>query len=770
MLNCVKKLVKGLFLPIVFLSMQPVFGWFGPFRSKTEQEIASEKALQERIAAMKKQIKERMQARSVIQSVDAAEWIFKVPLSFAGRQEWDELDISTILNGRFEKTRDNDEEQGILVQKPLIQPFTMFGSYGLFKMLNPITDFELLKKRQAFLKQVHDDSSSYAEMKSLLEAIKKDQKSILSYFASQEEKFHELYWTQPKTFLWLFDLPKIADLCNQNPTLMNLSLFSTIGGIASSLVGVQITQGIIEMVYNGMGGTFVKTDQNANETIKSSFKNAVIGMLSNGLRLPFTVINPFIQSDVLKFLPQKNSLPLSYCLQMLLSLNSSFGDKIDMLKRGPAIGILGSEGLQAYHGFAGTKRLEKYGSWMPTAAAATLALPFQIYAGYQVYHIYKSMVDRLKSYKTNMQKMHKKMIKVARLIKNMEKLQELAVKFGCPDLVAQVTHSDDYTQVMKDLHSGTFDGTSALYNRGKMLIAHKKLAQLAHNGELTWLFQNLATVDSYISVLEFMKTNNSNGNPVCFVDFVEDTQRTECTLKNAWQPLVSAQKLKSDGSWGAIKPILNDIALGGTHANTMILTGPNGCGKSTILKTVGCAGWFAHCFAIASAEKAIMSFFSGMRTSLNVVDNISEGISTYMASQAAVERIKDYVATIHEKNKGLILCGEPYRGTPDPQTDRKVIEFCEGIRSNKHFIMALETHVAGPTNLAKLYPQDFSNGQMEIKEEANGMFERRFKLLPGAADWWFDINKKSIRFVDWITVLTKQVKESKMNLVGRTTS
>lgn len=60
----------------------------------------------------------------------------------------------------------------------------------------------------------------------------------------------------------------------------------------------------------------------------------------------------------------------------------------------------------------------------------------------------------------------------------MEKLQELAVKFGCPDLVAQVAHSDDYTQVMKDLHSGTFDGTSALYNRGKMLIAHKSLHNL----------------------------------------------------------------------------------------------------------------------------------------------------------------------------------------------------------------------------------------------------------------------------------------------------
>lgn len=80
-----------------------------------------------------------------------------------------------------------------------------------------------------------------------------------------------------------------------------------------------------------------------------------------------------------------------------------------MLKRGPSLGIIdNSEGQQVAHGFLGTRKLEKYGSWMPTAAAATVALPLQIYAGYQVYHIYKSMVDRLKSYKTNMQKMHKK--------------------------------------------------------------------------------------------------------------------------------------------------------------------------------------------------------------------------------------------------------------------------------------------------------------------------------------------------------------------------
>lgn len=133
--------------------------------------------------------------------------------------------------------------------------------------------------------------------------------------------------------------------------------------------------------------------------------------------------------------------------------------------------------------------------------------------------------------------------------------------------------------------------------------------------------------------------------------------------------------------------------------------------------------------------------------------NAQKGLSTYMSGAKQAQELIEDIGTLHTTKKGLILCSEPYRGTPDAQTDRKINEFCKSIASNPYFIMALETHVVGPTNLEKGLPDVFVNGQMDIIQNSDGTFKRTFKLKNGRALWWFNDTQKSSAFVDWVSTL-----------------
>jgi DNA mismatch repair ATPase MutS len=167
---------------------------------------------------------------------------------------------------------------------------------------------------------------------------------------------------------------------------------------------------------------------------------------------------------------------------------------------------------------------------------------------------------------------------------------------------------------------------------------------------------------------------------------------------------------------------------------------------------------FAHTCGVVPATKARMSVFSSIKTSLQAdhKDNMADGLSTYMVADRAGERMRDYALESTQDKKTLLLYGEPYRGTPDAESARKIMDFARTIAPNEHFVIALETHIFAPTTLATELPTVFDNGHMTIEETADGSFVRTFKLESGPALWWFADHAKRARFVDWITVLRKQ--------------
>lgn len=80
-------------------------------------------------------------------------------------------------------------------------------------------------------------------------------------------------------------------------------------------------------------------------------------------------------------------------------------------------------------------------------------------------------------------------------------------------------------------------------------------------------------------------------------------------------------------SGGSFVP--NDIHLGGTHANFVLLTGPNMGGKSTLLRQVCQATLLAQLGALVPAQSLHLSPVDAVFVRMGARDNIMAGQSTF---------------------------------------------------------------------------------------------------------------------------------------------
>ena len=106
-------------------------------------------------------------------------------------------------------------------------------------------------------------------------------------------------------------------------------------------------------------------------------------------------------------------------------------------------------------------------------------------------------------------------------------------------------------------------------------------------------------------------------------------------------------------------PVRNDLHLDVTK-NIIFLTGSNMAGKSSLLKSLGLTIYLSHLGFPVPAETMKLSVFNGMATTINLPDNINEGLSHYYTE---VKRVKE-VAEILLRNQNIfVIFDELFRGT-----------------------------------------------------------------------------------------------------------
>lgn len=307
------------------------------------------------------------------------------------------------------------------------------------------------------------------------------------------------------------------------------------------------------------------------------------------------------------------------------------------------------------------------------------------------------------------------------------------------ELINTITGSSKFNELSKLLDAiGSYKNNGDFYNYGVVLKAHALLHEIKH--EFIPIFEAIGELDAYCSVATLCKQHQKKTVQFSFVEFVEKDE-PYVWLQNCWVPLISPSKVVS-----------NDIYLGANNwGNKIIITGPNGGGKSTYLKALGQSIYLAHTFGIAPASHAIMTLYSGLRTCFHPKENLSENMSQFMAEKKSIDALASYVQdNISINQKKMLLIDEPYRGTVDSESAERIYTFGKLVAHNPLASVVIATHVYKPITLSDETDGIFTNCQVVIDQVDTDYFKRTFTVAPGVATWWFsDANKRS-HFIDWL--------------------
>lgn len=137
------------------------------------------------------------------------------------------------------------------------------------------------------------------------------------------------------------------------------------------------------------------------------------------------------------------------------------------------------------------------------------------------------------------------------------------------------------------------------------------------------------------------------------------------------------------------EPVAYDVRLD-QKTNFLFLTGANMAGKSTFIKSVGTAVFLAHVGMGVPAQQMKLTFFDGMLSNINVVDNISKGESYFYNE---VQRIKATIQKISDGKKWLILIDELFKGTNVQDAMKCSSTVIEGLLKIKNSLFILSTHL-----------------------------------------------------------------------------
>lgn len=179
-----------------------------------------------------------------------------------------------------------------------------------------------------------------------------------------------------------------------------------------------------------------------------------------------------------------------------------------------------------------------------------------------------------------------------------------------------------------------------------------------------------------------------------------DAERPQLSAKQLYHPLLPV-------------PMPYDIELT-PQQNFLFLTGANMAGKSTFIKAVGVAVYLGHIGMGVPAVDMELSYFDGLLSNIQVVDNIVKGESYFFNE---VQRIHKTIEKISDGKKWLILIDELFKGTNVQDAMKCSTVVIEGLRKMQNTLFILSTHLYEIGQELKQYPNiQFRYFETEVKD------------------------------------------------------
>ncbi len=182
---------------------------------------------------------------------------------------------------------------------------------------------------------------------------------------------------------------------------------------------------------------------------------------------------------------------------------------------------------------------------------------------------------------------------------------------------------------------------------------------------------------------------------------VLDTEEAHLKVKQLYHPLLAT-------------PVAYDTELM-PEKNFLFLTGANMAGKSTFIKAVGVSVYLAHIGMGVPAQQMEISFFDGLHSNIQVVDNIVKGESFFFNE---VQRIRKTIEKISNGKKWLILIDELFKGTNVQDAMKCSTTVIEGLLKMHNGIFILSTHLYEIGESLRQYRNiQFNFFETEVKDD-----------------------------------------------------
>lgn len=628
--------------------------------------------------------------------------------------EWQELALSEYIR-IFDRTR------------------TTAGSWGLEQLTKPIVHGEVIRKRQEGIAKIAGDPDRLNYFDTLLNELKKYEDDFLSYFNEHDQvcrDAEQLYYSYFTSILnksrTALDYAYLFDSCH---AVTNIASLLCITGLINEFLAAQANRKPMDIwrgIKTGLGGLF--HDHSLDDSVYQKYKNEGA----------FAVSRPVVQAN----LPAREAGICGWMSHMYaLSVHTleSVWEKTCATVTKPAVAQ-----TFFYGSFGDKQSFFKEQASMGSTLAFLWVLGQTAYQDHRLWLSVKQNYTRLVFlYTTHVTLQHRlhgvaqwcaKAHELCRSALSIDALREHAIVQR-----AFVLYADDTLPKIKELlnllQAGTLaEKNTVFYSRGHVLITHALFREIKEL--LLPLMQAVGLIDGYISICRVYAAHKSDpDHPFCLVQ-LHDGPEPEMEIIDGWLPLIAKNHIR------------NSVSLGGAHgARNMVLTGPNGGGKSSILKLMGGAAVLAHSWGIVPARACSMSVLSGLRTSFNPPEDISQDLSTFMAQKKRLDQLRDVARTATLPAKLLLLIDEPYRGTIEAEAEKRACRLGGELAQYSNCMTVMASHLQMPIELAQT--GDFVNRYLDIAT-IDDTFVRTFKLCEGVAWWWFNDIERRIRFIDWL--------------------
>jgi hypothetical protein len=291
--------------------------------------------------------------------------------------------------------------------------------------------------------------------------------------------------------------------------------------------------------------------------------------------------------------------------------------------------------------------------------------------------------------------MQKKLISLSLFVEKLQNLRDLLVSHGFPKELLEPlvvpTILPEMRTLQNLLNTNTFKDAPAFCSHwGRICLAYDLMVQ--KRDEFIRAYAGLGTID-FISSLAELLANSTDTAPYCFANY---TPNYAFQLQDIWSPLLS-QNI-----------VTNTILLGGNDPRTIIITGPNARGKTTILRSVGAAALLGSTLGIGPGRQIVIPINLNFLTSINISDDPARGLSLYVAG---VRRIASIVLTLtaQPQRPCLVLLDEPFVGTRRQIAESASQQFLTRIGQATNTITLVTSHLPNLITLAQQYPQLFAN-------------------------------------------------------------